>query len=185
MNDGQCVTDSSEALWSIAAATIRLLGAGGWSLATCESLTGGGIGAAITSVPGASAVFRGGLITYASDLKATLAGVDAEFIAKHGVINERTAKQMAIGAARNCRSDIGLSCTGVAGPDGEDGETPGTVWLGLALPARWDDRVRARLLTLAGDRGQVRAQTIAAALSWLNQCLSETAPNDDSAIPVE
>lgn len=168
-------TGPSETPSLLAAQTIRSLRAGGWSLATCESLTGGGIGATLTSVPGASTVFRGGLITYASDLKASLAGVDAEFIAEHGVINERTAKQMAIGAAWNCRADIGLSCTGVAGPDGEDGEEPGTVWLGLALPARWEDRIRVRGLKLEGDRGQIRAQTIASALSWLNECLHEAA----------
>ncbi|WIY83641.1 CinA family protein [Propionimicrobium sp. PCR01-08-3] len=160
---------------STAARTIQLLLNRRCTIATCESLTGGGIGVALTSVAGASAVFRGGLITYASDLKSSLAGVDAGFIAEHGVINERTAKEMAIGAAWNCRADIGLSCTGVAGPDGEDGENPGTVWLGLALSAKWDDRVRSRLLRLTGSRAEVREQTIENALSWLNECLREPA----------
>lgn len=160
-----------------AARLIGLLRAGGWTLATCESLTGGGIGATLTSVPGASTVFRGGLITYASDLKASLAGVNADFIAEHGVINGRTAQEMAIGAASSCRADIGLSCTGVAGPDGEDGEAPGTVWLGLALPTGWDDRIRGRLLRLHGERGQIRAQTISSALAWLSECLGEAPRN--------
>ena len=164
-----------EQLTPTAAQTIQLLLNRDCTVATCESLTGGGIGVALTSVAGASAVFRGGLITYASDLKASLAGVDAEFIAEHGVINEHTAKQMAVGAAWNCRADVGVSCTGVAGPDDEDGEAPGTVWLGLALPPRWDDPIRARLLSLEGDRGQIRAQTIASALTWLNDCLREPA----------
>ncbi len=154
---------------------IRLLRQGGWTIATCESITGGGIGAALTAVPGASEVFRGGLITYATDLKTSLAGVDAGFVAANGVINERTAKEMALGAAWHCRSDVGLSATGVAGPDPQDGFEPGTVWLGLALPAPWDDRIRARRLQLAGDRETIRASCVAAAVSWLAECLGQPA----------
>ncbi len=157
-----------------AAEAIRLLLQSGWTIATCESLTGGGIGATITSVPGSSAVFRGGLITYARDLKVSLAGVDAEFVRLNGVINEHTAKDMARGAAGRCRADVGLSATGVAGPDCEDGHTPGTVWLGLALPACYVDRRRARPLHLSGDRAQIRSQTIDAALAWLIDCLGES-----------
>lgn len=154
---------------------VRLLGELGLTVATCESLTGGGIGAAITAVPGASVVFRGGLITYASDLKVSLAGVAADHIGRHGVVNERTAREMAVGAAWNCRADIGLSASGVAGPDWQDGEPPGTVWLGLALPVRWADPVRARKLRLAGERAEIRCQTITAALDWLTACLNESA----------
>lgn len=84
----------------------------GLLLATCESITGGGIGWALTAVPGASDVFRGGLITYASGLKASLAGVDAAFIAAHGVVNERTAREMAEGAARVCGADVAVAVTG-------------------------------------------------------------------------
>lgn len=159
----------------VAAQVIRMLAADGWTLATCESLTGGGLGATITTVPGSSQVFRGGLITYATDLKVSLAGVDANFAAANGVVNERVAKEMALGAAWNCRADVGLSTTGVAGPDAQDGLAPGVVWLGLALPTRWDDRIRARRLDLVGDRGQIRTQTIAAALAWLLECLREPA----------
>lgn len=156
-----------------AARAVQLLKSAGLSVATCESLTGGGIGAALTSIPGASAVFRGGLITYTPDMKASLAGVDADYIAAHGVINEITAKQLAEGASRVCRSDIGLSCTGVAGPDGEDGESPGTVWLGIALPAQCRPRVRARLCSFHGTRAEIRSQTIAEGLGWLVRCLSD------------
>lgn len=159
----------------VAAQAIRLLAGGGWTLATCESLTGGGLGATLTTVPGSSRVFRGGLITYATDLKVSLAKVDADFAAANGVVNERTAKEMALGAAWQCRADVGLSTTGVAGPDAQDGVAVGTVWLGLALPARWDDRIRARRLDLEGDRGAIRTQTIAAALAWLIECLREPA----------
>ena len=90
-------------------------------------------------------------------------------------VTERTAMQMAVGAAWNCRSDVGLSATGVAGPEPQDGAAAGVVWLGLALPARFEDRIRARRLELSGDRAQIRAGTIAAALGWLNECLAEPA----------
>lgn len=157
----------------LAGQTVRLLVQLGLTLATCESITGGGIGAAISAVPGASAVFRGGLITYATDLKVSLAGVSADQVDEHGVINERTAKEMASGAAHICRADIGLSATGVAGPDWQDAEPPGTVWLGLALPGRWEDRIRARQLHLAGGRAEIRSRTVLAALGWLTDCLAD------------
>lgn len=104
------------------------------TLATCESLTGGGIGAAITSVPGASDVYRGGLITYARDLKHTLAGVDEELIASEGVVNELTAYQMALGAQRRCDADWAVATTGVAGPAETDGAKVGTVWFAVVGP---------------------------------------------------
>ncbi len=156
-----------------AARLIRVLSSGGWTLATCESLTGGGLGAAVTAVAGASAVYRGGLIAYATDLKVSLAGVSTGFVAANGVVNERVAKEMALGAAWSCRADVGLATTGVAGPESQDGIAPGTVWLGLALPARWTERIRARRLDLVGDRGEIRMQTVAAALAWLTDCLGE------------
>lgn len=104
------------------------------TLATCESLTGGGLGAAITSVPGASKVYRGGLITYARDLKHTLAGVDQELIDTEGVVNELTALQMAVGAQRRCEADWAIATTGVAGPTEADGAKVGTVWFAVVGP---------------------------------------------------
>ena len=97
------------------------------TLATCESLTGGGIGAALTSVPGASAVYRGSLVTYARELKSTLAGVDEELIATEGVVNELTALQMARGAQARCDADWAVATTGVAGPTETDGAMPARV----------------------------------------------------------
>ena len=117
-----------------AEAIIRQMARRAWTLATCESLTGGSLGAALTAVSGASAVFRGGLVTYASDLKTSLAGVDPSWIDGYGVINEETAIQMADGARRACRSSWAISTTGVAGPTMQDGEPVGTVWIGLAQP---------------------------------------------------
>lgn len=141
----------------------RLVGAlagAGLTAATCESLTAGMVAATITTVPGASAVFRGGLVTYASDLKSRLAGVDAEWIAAHGVINARTAAEMATGCARVCGADVGLSCTGVAGPDPQDGESPGTVFIAVY---RGGEPV-GRRLDLRGDREDVRRGTVEALL---------------------
>lgn len=132
------------------------------TLGTCESLTGGGIAAALTAVPGSSRVFRGALVTYASDLKTSLAGVDAELVARDGVINEQTACQMAEGAARVLGVDVAISCTGVAGPDPQDGQPPGVVWVGLRMP---DGRVHAEILDLPGDRAKIRQLTVFAGLS--------------------
>lgn len=144
------------------------------TLATCESLTGGGIGAAITAISGASKVYRGGYITYASELKVLLVGVDAAHVAAHGVINAFTAKQMAIGAAKNCRADIGLAVTGVAGPASQDGAPVGEVWIGLAN--RNDpDNASAKKVNLDGDRAAIRRQTIQIALEWALQFLASHA----------
>lgn len=148
-----------------AADLVQELAARRLTLATCESLTGGLIGAVITSVPGASAVYRGGLVTYASDLKTTLAGVDDAWIASNGVINAETASQMAVGAMRRCGADLGVAVTGVAGPDAQDGHAPGEVWVGVA--STHADPVAHRL-DLQGDRGEVRRQTVQQAVDLLH-----------------
>lgn len=128
------------------------------TLATCESLTGGGIGAAITSVPGASAVYRGGLITYARDLKHTLAGVNEELIETEGVVNELTALEMAVGAQRLCEADWAVSTTGVAGPTETDGAKVGTVWFAVVGPKMGMSPAPqyTELREFEGDREQVR-----------------------------
>ena len=136
---------------------LSLMSARGLRLATAESLTGGLLGATIVAVPGASKVFRGGMITYASDLKASLLGVDPRWVETDGVINDTVAAQMAAGARAQCGADLALACTGVAGPDPQDGEPAGTVWVAL-------DRVgggRVVRLALAGDRDQIRLATVA------------------------
>lgn len=103
----------------------------GLTLATCESLTGGLLGATITAVPGASAVYRGGLITYATDLKHSLAGVEQAVLDSDGAVAQRTAVQMARGAARRCGADYGVALTGVAGPEQQEGKPAGTVHCGI------------------------------------------------------
>jgi competence/damage-inducible protein cinA C-terminal domain len=148
---------------------VHLLADAELTAATCESLTGGLVGATITSVPGASAIFRGGLITYASDLKTALAGVDADWIDEHGVINAMTARQMATGCAHACQTDLGLACTGVAGPDRQDGQRPGTVHIAVAH----DAQVFTRQLSLSGEREAVRLGTVSALLEFTCHVIRE------------
>lgn len=113
---------------------IKLMTQRSVTLATCESLTGGGVGAAITAVPGASAVFRGALVTYSRDLKSRLAGVDEELVDTEGVVNELTAIQMALGAQAQCDADWAVATTGVAGPTEIEGQKVGTVWFAVVGP---------------------------------------------------
>ena len=134
------------------------------TIATCESLTGGGIAYTLTRVPGASKVLRGGLITYASDLKVALAGVDADWVSRYGVVNETTAVEMARGALDRCRAMVAVGCTGVAGPEPQEGHQPGDVWLAVAMHAEPQIAILTRHLALEGDREAIRSQTIAQAI---------------------
>jgi nicotinamide-nucleotide amidase len=149
---------------SITHELVAALAAAGSTVATAESLTGGMIGAAITAVPGASAVYRGGVITYATDLKASLGGVPDEILAAHGPVAPETAIAMALGVRVRTGADWAVAATGVAGPDPQDGHGPGEVWVGFAGP---DGRAEAVGLRLPGDRSDVRAGTVTEALSGL------------------
>jgi nicotinamide-nucleotide amidase len=142
----------------------------GQTVATAESLTAGLVAAELTSVPGSSAVVRGGLIVYATDLKAKLAGVDAGLLAEHGAVHPDVAAQLARGARDRCEATWGLGLTGVAGPDPQDGVPPGTVYVAVAGPAG----VEVRRLSLAGDRQQVRADSVTAVLDLLRAALPAT-----------
>lgn len=99
----------------------------GETVAVCESLTGGLASAMLVDVPGASAVLRGGLITYATDLKHTLAGVGEEILATHGPVSPECATAMAEGVRQVCGSDWAVALTGVAGPESQDGHPVGEV----------------------------------------------------------
>ena len=148
-----------------AQALIRGLQAQGLTVATCESLTGGMICAALVDVPGASRVVRGGLITYQTDTKSLLAGVDAGLIETHGVVSAEVARAMAAGTRDALHADIAVSATGMASP-GEIGDPPaGTVFVGLASAAG----VQAVELHLTGDRQAVRQQTVDAAIKLIGQ----------------
>jgi len=156
----------------IAAQVVAALVATGQTLATAESLTGGLIGATITAVPGASKAYLGGLITYASQLKAGLAGVPAGMLAQFGPVSPQTAEAMAAGVRQVTGADWTIAVTGVAGPDWQDGHQPGEVWLGLSGPG--GVRTVSRL-DLAGSRDQIRMATVSAALAELLERLREFA----------
>lgn len=148
-------------------------------MATAESLTGGLVGELLTGVPGASASYLGGVISYATRLKATLAGVDPATLAEHGPVAEVTARQMAAGVAERCGADWGLSVTGVAGPTGQDGHPVGQVFIGVAQAggADWSEELR-----LAGDRQAIRRQSAEQALARLATVLElGTAPGLETA----
>ncbi len=129
-------------------AVLTRLQARGWTLGVAESLTGGLVGARISDVAGASATFRGSIASYATDVKRNVLGVTAEH-----VVSRDCAEQMARGAQQVLDADVGISATGVAGPSPQDGQPPGTVWFGLALPGAPVEAVETRL---PGDRFRVR-----------------------------
>ncbi len=125
-----------------AGAAIAALTARGQTIAVAESLTGGLVAAALTAVPGASAVVRGGVVAYATDLKAELLGVPADLLERYGAVHPEVAAAMAAGVRDRLRAGYGLATTGVAGPDPAEGKPVGTVYIavaGLARPgpARW------------------------------------------------
>jgi nicotinamide-nucleotide amidase len=155
----------------LAAAVVAALVARGETLGTAESLTGGLIGAALTTVPGSSAAYRGGLVTYATDVKHSLGGVPADVLGRFGVISPETAAAMASGVRAAIGSEWGLAVTGVAGPDPQEGHPAGEVWIGLAGPGF---PATARRLDVDGDRDFVRTRTVAAALGWLDGVLAES-----------
>jgi nicotinamide-nucleotide amidase len=140
-----------------------LLSARGWTLGVAESLTGGLIGGRLTAVAGASTWFRGGVVSYVTEVKRALLGVG-----KGPVVSAEAAGQMAAGAARALGADVGLGVTGVAGPQEADGQPVGTVWVGLALP---DEDPYARRVHLPGQRDQVRQLAVISALDMLRRRL--------------
>ncbi|MBI9000668.1 nicotinamide-nucleotide amidohydrolase family protein [Corynebacterium sp. CCM 8864] len=139
----------------------------GQTVAFCESLTAGLASASLAQVPGASAVLRGGLVTYATDLKIRLAGVPRDLVARYGVISGECAAAMAVGARDFCESSWGVGLTGVAGPDSQDGHPVGEVWIGLAPPG---GRARAILAgggLLPGGRDAIRTEAVSEAFRQL------------------
>jgi nicotinamide-nucleotide amidase len=136
-------------------------------VACAESLTGGGLAARITSVQDASKYFAGGAVTYAPDAKRDVLGVSSETIEKHGTVSEECAREMARGARRVFGADVGLSTTGVAGPDPLEGKDPGTVWVALSA----EEAEEARTFRAPGDREQVQRWAQQAALDLLRRYL--------------
>ena len=149
---------------TVATNLVELLKARGLTCATAESCTGGGVGSAITAVPGSSAVFAGGVISYSNDVKREVLGVSSDILQNVGAVSPETAAQMAEGVRKLLKTDLAVSLTGIAGPDGGSEEKPvGLVWFGLATK----DGVRTEKAIFRGDRAQVRAQAVTHALGML------------------
>jgi nicotinamide-nucleotide amidase len=142
---------------------LNLLEERGWTLGIAESVTGGLVGGRITSIAGASRVFKGGVISYASDVKFDVLGVEAG-----PVVSERAAMQMASGAQRVLGASVGLALTGVAGPDEQDGEPVGTLCVGVAFPNGQTFSTRSQL---PGQRDQMRQFSVITALAFLRKLL--------------
>jgi nicotinamide-nucleotide amidase len=160
-----------------AAGLVAALAERGEAVACAESLTGGLVCAALTDVPGASAVVRGGIVAYSTKVKASVLGVDAGLLARTGAVDPEVAQQMAQGVCRVLGSAWGLATTGVAGPDAQDGKPVGTVFVAVAGP----DGCRVSAHQLSGDRAAIRAATVTAALTLLGDALrlSEETPAGD------
>ncbi|KAG7293375.1 hypothetical protein NEMBOFW57_003423 [Staphylotrichum longicolle] len=186
-------TRSTETLHDLAGDVIRLLRAANQTVGVAESLTAGLVMSALTSVPGASAAFRGGVVSYATPLKETLLGVDAELIAREGVIHPDVAAQMAEGARRattptatsleeeeavttttttTTTTTWGIGTTGVAGPDKQDGKPAGTVYIGIASPTGTKG---LGPFMFPGSRERVREATVMEALARLREALVDAA----------
>ncbi|MFJ5234355.1 CinA family protein [Kitasatospora sp. NPDC088391] len=160
------MTEAAGAAGAAAAPAARVLAAlraEGATLAVAESLTGGLLAAALVGVPGASAVFRGSVTAYATELKAAVLGVDPALLAEHGAVHPEVARQMAEGVRRLLGADWALATTGVAGPDPQDGQPVGTVHLAVAGPSG----TQTLPLRLSGGRDTIRQGSVDAALELL------------------
>ncbi|QZN84508.1 CinA family protein [Cellulomonas sp. C5510] len=144
-----------------AAALLAALRERGWTVAVAESLTGGLVAAELVEVPGASRSLRGGVVAYTTDVKGSVLGVDRELLAARGAVHPEVARQMAERVRPLLGADVGLATTGVAGPDPQDGFSPGTVHVAVSTPTG----SVVRTLALAGDREAIRAATCDAVLA--------------------
>ena len=183
-----------------AAEVIGLLTERGQHIAVAESLTGGLLAAALTGIPGASAAFRGAVVAYATELKATILGVPAGLLERHGAVHPDVAAEMAAGVRRQLGAAVGAATTGVAGPDPADGQPVGTVYIAVSIgpgdaspetaagggtagpdsaatasigPGAAGPGSTVRSLALRGSRVQIRQETVARCLRLLLAALRE------------
>jgi PncC family amidohydrolase len=146
-----------------AAEALTLLHAAGATVATAESLTGGRLAAAVTSVPGASASYLGGFVTYATELKQSLLGVPRELVVQYGVVSAECARAMATGCREATGATYALATTGVAGPDEQEGKQVGTVYVSVSGP----EGETVLTMELVGDRHRIQDRACREALSAL------------------
>jgi PncC family amidohydrolase len=144
------------------------------TLALAESCTGGLVGAWITELPGASKIFKGGIVCYANEVKNNLLGVRWDTLNQFGAVSEEVAREMAAGARRSLQSDIGLAITGIAGPEGGTLEKPvGTIWIAVEMA----DIAKTHKLHLQGDRTSIRQKAARDALHLLLESFSRSKPS--------
>ena len=158
--------------YEIARAVIIAATLSGKTIATAESLTAGLISATLATIPGASNVLRGGIVAYATDLKASALHVPQALLDKGGPVQTPVAGAMAVGARAWAEADFGLACTGVAGPDEQDGHPVGEVHVAVAGPT--EGAVRTHSLTLTGDRDGIRHGTVLVVLGMVLDALLPT-----------
>lgn len=145
----------------LATEVLTLLRNRGLSLATAESCTGGGVGEALTAIPGSSDTYRGGIISYTNAIKRKLLGVPSALLETYGAVSLPVAEAMALGAAQALEADVAVSTTGLAGPGGDDWGNPvGTVCVGCFFRGQ----VRSETFHFLGDREQVRRAAVEMAL---------------------
>lgn len=169
-----CVDDAAEAV-------VRSLRKADLTVATAESLTGGLVCAALTCVPGASAVVRGGVVLYTTAAKADLGGVATDLLHAQGPVSAEVASAMADGVRRRFDAQLGIATTGVAGPDLQDGHPVGTVHVALASASGLMLRSYVDADRLTGSRVDIRGATVAAALDLLGAYVSATPGDPKSA----
>ncbi|MEW2156016.1 CinA family protein [Streptomyces sp. NPDC007189] len=168
---------------------VRLLTVRGETLAVAESLTGGLVAAEITSVPGASKVFRGSVTAYATELKHELLGVDATLLAQRGAVDSQVAAQMATGVRKALGADWGIATTGVAGPEPQDGRPVGTVFVAVDGPltshpgSAGGGKVEA--LRLNGSRAEIRMESVRSVLAVLLEQLAGEQTGNERAQDTE
>jgi nicotinamide-nucleotide amidase len=174
---------------SKATEVVRLLRVKGETLAVAESLTGGLVAAEITSVPGASKAFRGSVTAYATELKHELLGVDAALLAARGAVNPLVAAQMAAGVRKALGADWGVATTGVAGPEPQDGQPVGTVFVAVDGPRGAGSGSAAggkvEALRLNGDRAEIRMESVRSVLALLLQELASEQTGNERAQDTE
>ncbi len=158
----------------IAAQIIKTFSVRGLMVGTAESLTGGLLGATLTSVPGSSSTYSGGIIAYSRHAKTSLADVPKSVLDTYSVVSEQTAVDMAVGAQRRLDADWVVAVTGVAGPDPQEGHQPGEVWIAVVGPAiaALGQTIQVHRYQFEGDRKAIRDQTVEAALTQLLSVLS-------------
>lgn len=152
---------------TLAAQLVAGLQGRGETVATAESLTGGLLAGFLTGVPGASTVFLGGVVSYATEVKQDVLSVPVSVIERNGVVSAACAEAMASGVRDLMGTTYAVSTTGVAGPETQEGNPVGTVYVGVAGP----DGVRSVLLELDGDRAEIREATCVASMAELLSAL--------------